>query len=82
MKEREMLQQGQETVTTISAKAAPPAAVIGMQLMGVAVDDWIKWVTLAYVCLMVAHKLWHMGLEMYRFWVLKDRKAPGNPEGE
>lgn len=68
-------QQTGETATTMTAKAAPPIAVLGMQLMGVAVDDWIKWITLAYVVLMLLHKVWHMGLEAYRFWVLKKRDA-------
>jgi hypothetical protein len=62
-----------DTATTIVAKAAPPFAVISATLAGIPVDAWIKWVTLAYVVAMLAHKLWHMGREAYRFWILKER---------
>lgn len=63
-----MFAQQTETVTTISVKAAPPLAVISAQLAGLAVDDWIKWITLIYVALMLVHKMWVMGLEVYHFW--------------
>ena len=33
----------------------------------------VQWVTLAYVCLMLVHKIWQMGWEAYRFWWLKKR---------
>lgn len=62
-----------ETGTAMAAKAAPPVVVIGAQLMGYPVDDWIKWVTLAYVVLMLLHKAWQIGWGAYKFWVLKQR---------
>lgn len=79
MKVREIMlpPQGTESAGSIAAKASPPLAVVGMQLAGLAIDDWIKWATLLYVVLMLLHKLWHMGLEFYRFWILKDK----HPEG-
>ena len=55
------------------AKASPPIAVVGAHMAGWSVPDIVQWVTLAYVALMVLHKLWAMGLEAYRFWVLKQR---------
>ena len=71
-----MSQQTTDTAGTIAAKAAPPAVVVGAKIVGIEVADWIQWVTLAYVILMFCHKAWHMGLEAYNFWVLKQRGAP------
>ena len=68
-----MIQQQAETANAMAAKAAPPLAVVGAQVAGWSVPDIVQWVTLAYVALMVLHKLWVMGLEAYRFWVLKQR---------
>lgn len=70
--------QSADTATAIVAKSAPPLAVIGVQLAGIAVDDWIKYATLAYVLAMLVHKLWHMAWEAYRFWVLKRRSDKDN----
>ena len=55
------------------AKAAPPLAVVGAQIAGWDVPDMVQWLTLIYVVLMIVHKLWRMGLEAYRFCVLKKR---------
>jgi ABC-type uncharacterized transport system permease subunit len=68
-----MTQQTAETGATMTAKAAPPLAVVGANIAGWNVPDAVQWLTLAYVVLMVVHKLWQMGLEAYRFWVLKKR---------
>ena len=68
-----MSQQTAETGGTMAAKAAPPIAVVGAQIVGWDVPDVIQWLTLAYVALMLVHKIWHMGLEAYRFLVLKKR---------
>lgn len=57
------------------AKAAPPLAVVGAQIAGWDVPSAVQWLTLIYVVLMIVHKLWRMGLEAYRFWVLKKRDA-------
>lgn len=67
------MQQTAETGATMVAKATPPAVVIGMQLMGYTVDDWIKWITLVYVVLMALHKVWQMSWGAYKFWILKQR---------
>lgn len=66
-------QQSSDTATSVAVKATPPLAVIGATLAGISVDDWIKWVTLAYVCLLLLHKLWHMALEWHAFWIKKER---------
>jgi ABC-type uncharacterized transport system permease subunit len=66
-----VIQQQAETTGAMVAKASPPLAVIGAQMAGWSVPDIVQWVTLAYVVLMLLHKLWSMGLEAYRFWVLK-----------
>ncbi len=57
----------------MAAKAGPPVAVVGANFAGFPVADWVQWITLAYVILMVLHKAWQMGWEAYKFWVLKQR---------
>lgn len=42
----------------MTAKATPPIAVMTADLAGIAVDSWIKWITLAYVIVMLGHKCW------------------------
>lgn len=56
----------------MAAKAAPPIAVVGANIAGWNVPDLVQWVTLAYVFLMLVHKIWQMGLEAYKFWTKKD----------
>lgn len=68
-----MSQQSAETGGTMAAKAAPPIAVVGANIAGWNVPDIVQYITLAYVSLMLLHKMWHMGLEAYRFWWLKKR---------
>lgn len=63
-----------ETGGAIAAKLAPPATVLGVQVAGIHVADWIQWLTLLYLALMIAHKLWSMGLEAWRFWHGPERK--------
>lgn len=67
------LQIQTETGTVMAARLAPPATVLGVQLAGIPVADWIQWLTLLYLALMVAHKLWSMGLEARRFWRKRGR---------
>ena len=57
----------------MAAKIAPPIAVVGAQIAGWDVPAMVQWLTLIYVALMIIHKLWRMGLEAYRFLVLKKR---------
>jgi hypothetical protein len=57
----------------MAAKAAPPIAVLGANFMGYPVADWVQWLTLLYVVLMLLHKTWQMGYEAYRFWILGER---------
>ena len=59
----------------MAAKIAPPIAVVGAQIAGWDVPAMVQWLTLIYVALMIIHKLWRMGLEAYRFLVLKKRDA-------
>lgn len=47
-----------ETGIAMGAKAAPPVTVIGAQLAGIPVADWVQWATLFYVLVMAAHKCW------------------------
>lgn len=57
-----------ETAAAMTARLAPPATVLGAQIAGIHVADWIQWLTLLYLILMVAHKLWSMGLEARKLW--------------
>ena len=57
----------------MAAKIAPPIAVVGAQIAGWDVPAMVQWLTLIYVALMIIHKLWRMGMEAYRFLVLKKR---------
>jgi hypothetical protein len=63
-----------ETGAAMVAKASPPIAVIGAQIAGIPVADWVQWITLLYVLLMLVHKAWQVGYEAYRFWILRERK--------
>ena len=63
-----------ETGAAMVTKLAPPATVLGAQIAGIHVADWIQWMTLLYLFLMVAHKVWSMGLEAWRFWRGPDKK--------
>jgi hypothetical protein len=62
-----------ETGAAMAAKAAPPVAVAGANFLGLPVPDIVQYVTLAYVALMLLHKLWQIGWGMWKFWVLKQR---------
>lgn len=62
------MQHNVESGTAMATKLAPPAAVLGAQIAGIHVADWIQWLTLIYLFLMVAHKLWQMGWEAWKFW--------------
>jgi hypothetical protein len=68
-----MSQQTVESGGAMAAKAAPPIAVVGANIAGFHVPDLVQWITLAYVFLMLIHKMWQMGREAYDFWVLKKR---------
>lgn len=42
----------------MATKAAPPIAVSGASLAGIPVAEWVQWLTLVYVAVMLSHKLW------------------------
>lgn len=42
----------------MAAKAVPPVTVVGATLVGLPLDDWIKYATLIYVVVMAGHQLW------------------------
>lgn len=58
-----MSQQTSETGAAMSAKVAPPAAVVGANIAGMPVADWVQYATLIYVVMMIAHKGWQMWKE-------------------
>lgn len=51
------------------AKVAPPATIAGASLAGISISEWVLWATLVYTVLMIAHKLWKMGIEAREFWL-------------
>ena len=57
-----------ETVGAAAAKLTPPVAVLAAEIMGMTVADWIQWLTLIYLLLMVSHKAWGMWREFKDFW--------------
>lgn len=63
------MQQQTETGAAVAAKLSPPATILAAQIAGITVADWVQWLTLIYVFLLVVHKLWKMGLEAWQFWV-------------
>lgn len=62
------MQHQAETTTAMVTKLAPPAGVLGAQIAGIHVADWIQWLTLIYIVLLIIHKLWAMGKEAWEFW--------------
>jgi hypothetical protein len=65
----------QETASTAAAKLSPPAAVLGAHILGMSVADWIQWLTLFYLILLVVHKLWSMWKELNEYWFV-DKDKP------
>lgn len=59
-----MSQQTAETFSSMSAKASPPAIVVGAKLIGMPIADWIQWLTFIYLLLMIGQKCWHL----YKEW--------------
>ena len=48
----------EESISTMTAKAAPPLTVVGANLAGIPIADWVQIVTLIYVIVMLGHKIW------------------------
>lgn len=65
------MNQHTETASTAAAKLTPPAAVLGAQILGMSVADWIQWLTLLYLILLVAHKVWNIWDEIIKPWLYK-----------
>jgi uncharacterized membrane protein len=63
-----------ETATTATttaaatvAKLAPPVTVAGFTLNGISLQDWVLYLTVIYTLLMIAHKVWSMGVD-WQWW--------------
>lgn len=52
------MQQQMESGIVSTAKAAPAAAVVGVQWSGHSVDEWVSMATLAYLALLITHHIW------------------------
>jgi hypothetical protein len=52
------LDQQHETVATVTTKLSPPAAVLGAHVLGMPVAEWIQWLTVIYLLLLIGHKLY------------------------
>lgn len=57
-----------ESLSITVAKVSPAAAVWGAEIMGIGVSQWIQWLTLLYLVLMISHKAWQMGVESFKYW--------------
>lgn len=55
------------TAAATVAKLTPPAAVLGFGFNGVPLQDWVFYLTIAYTVLMIAHKVWTMGVD-WQWW--------------
>lgn len=66
----------QETGTATAAKLSPPIAVWFADLMGMSVAEWIQWLTLVYLFLMVSHKAWTMWREFSTYWGKNKKGGP------
>ena len=51
-----------------AAKISPPATVLGAEFIGMHVADWVQWLTLLYLLLLVIHKVWSMLVEAHAYW--------------
>lgn len=49
-----------EPALSTSAKLAPPAGVVGAKLAGIPLADWVQWMTLLYMVMLIVHKGWLM----------------------
>lgn len=65
------MNSSQETVGAAAAKLSPPVAVLAAEILGMTVADWIQWLTLIYLLLMVCHKAWGMWREFKEYWFAK-----------
>lgn len=66
----------QETVVDAAVRLSPPAAVMGATFLNMTVADWIQWLTLLYLILLVSHKLWTTWREFKEYWFSdKSKKA-------
>lgn len=45
-----------ETFATAATKLSPPAAVLGAHVAGMPVAEWIQWLTLIYLVMLIGHK--------------------------
>jgi hypothetical protein len=45
-----------ETLATAATKLSPPAAVLGAHVMGMPIAEWIQWLTLIYLIMLIGHK--------------------------
>ena len=71
-----MSPEHQDTVTVMAAKITPPASVIGASWLGFSVPEWIQIVTLAYVILLLLHKLGEMIRDGWRWWKDEHKAQP------
>ena len=64
-----------ESGSAMAAKLAPPTAVSAATLMGYSVPDLMMWATLVYTTLLIIHKLYSMGMDVYNNHFKKDMRV-------
>ena len=55
-----------ESGAAIATKLSPPAAVLGAHIAGIPVAEWIQWLTLIYLLMLVGHKAFQIGRDVIR----------------
>ena len=63
-----------------AVKLSPPATVLGVEVSGVNVQEWILWATLLYTILLIAHKGFQFWKEVVRFRNGQDTTIRGDLE--
>lgn len=61
------------TIIATAIKLAPPITVAGFTLSGISLQDWVLYLTLIYTILMIAHKIWSMGVD-WGWWGKNSRR--------
>lgn len=64
-----------ESGSIMAAKLAPPAAASAATLMGYSVPDIMMWATLIYTALLIIHKLYSIGMDVYNNHFKKDMRV-------
>jgi hypothetical protein len=60
-----MMQDHVESGAAMATKLTPPIAVLGAHVAGIQVAEWIQWLTLVYLLLLVGQKVFQIGRSIW-----------------